>query len=701
LRGCIGCWGEGTSASGTVAFVIWQVRPYAAGVRPLVLPIAVTLVFLLHSPGCSQQPAEIAQGGETGAATPPPAAPSTLRRERPLPAYQGYGIDGERISISQLIGKRLLLFFFDPSVAEAGVVGRAVAGVATERAGHNFDIVGVATNGSRDTVRSFVRELGVEIPVLDDTSAGFADLLKIRAQAALLVVDASGYMVSGSTSFASEGENPSALVESRIREWLRLPREDVAAVSLLGERPEAPLFSTIRLDGGERFELASLRGRPVVLIFFLHSCPHCHHALRFFEEALAETPEKKRPVLVGVLAMTRTLGIRERLEEENLDFFPVLLDPDGSIRSAYGALAGVPVTFLIDTDGSIVSRTAGWRAEREPPLMRMRLAKLTGEEIPMLLHATGYSGNEFCNVCHESENETWQLTNHARAFDTLVRHGADRDSECVGCHVVGWEEPGGFSIADPAVHLENVGCETCHGRGGTHLSEKPPEALRVEPDYEAFCKTCHSPKHSLGFDYASFLPLVSHKTNLQLADLPLEERRSILEERRRPRQNLLPTSAEYTGSVSCRSCHEKEFATWSQQPHAAAVAKLEAPTETENPECLRCHTTAFGKPGGFPADGRPAEHPDLAVVGCESCHGPGSDHVEPEAPKIGNIIALGDKCDSCVILQICGSCHDEANDPGFEFELLRKIELQRHGTIEAGTGEPLESQPAIEKRDET
>jgi hypothetical protein len=31
------------------------------------------------------------------------------------------------------------------------------------------------------------------------------------------------------------------------------------------------------------------------------------------------------------------------------------------------------------------------------------------------------------------------------------------------------------------------------------------------------------------------------------------------------------------------------------------------------------------------------------------------------------------------VLQICGSCHDDANDPGFEFEVLDKIERQRHG----------------------
>jgi peroxiredoxin len=336
-------------------------------VRSLILPIAVALTFPFLVPGCSQQPGETAESEKTRAEAPQLAAPRTPRRERPLPAYEGYGIDGERISISELIGKRLLLFFFDPSERHAEMVGRAVAGVAAERGSHNFDIVGVAAKGSRDTVTSFVRELDIEIPVLHDTSAGFADLVNLRAPVALVVADARGYVITGTTSFISEGENPSGAVESLIREWLRLPQKSAAAISLLGERPEAPLFTATRLGGGERFELASLRGRPVVLIFFLDSCPHCHHALRFFEEALAQIPEERRPVLAGVLAMNRAIGVGERLAQDQLDFFPVLLDPDGSIRSAYGVEAGVPVTFLIDTDGSIVSRTEGWRGDREPP----------------------------------------------------------------------------------------------------------------------------------------------------------------------------------------------------------------------------------------------------------------------------------------------------------------------------------------------
>jgi hypothetical protein len=326
----------------------------------------------------------------------------------------------------------------------------------------------------------------------------------------------------------------------------------------------------------------------------------------------------------------------------------------------------------------VVTRIQGWREDRDPALMRMWLAKVAGQPVPMLLHSTGYSGSEVCGVCHERESDTWMLTTHAHAFDTLVRHGADANPECVSCHVVGFGQAGGYTISPPVPHLEDVGCENCHGRGGPHLSP----GFISNGDYQPACKTCHDAKHSLGFDYATFLPKVSHAAHADLASLPLEKRRELLAQLARPRSDLLPTSAAYVGSEACRPCHEKEYATWAESPHGKAIESLAAKDEANNEKCQVCHVTALGRAGGFPKGGKPAEHADLARVGCESCHGPGGDHVAGDAPRIGTIVSLGDKCDSCVILQICGSCHDEANDPGFEFAVEKKIEAQRHGTIQ-------------------
>ena len=603
------------------------------------------------------------------------------RQERPLPAFSGWTLDDQRLDISTRIGKRMVVYFFEPESAEVAPVSDAIARIAKLRGQYNFDVVGVAVGASRPKAKTYAADHGLDFPIIDDGSRRITQRFGLRSPGSVLGVDAEGYLIWGMVQFPAPGPDAINAVESQLRVALRLPDREEA---LPGDRPMAPQFTATVLDKTEKFDLASTRGKPLLLLFFLHTCPHCHEALEFMKKALAEMPEDKRPQLVGLELTGRSDAVRSALREDGLDFFPVLFDDAGKTQAAYGSFSGVPDLVMIDRDGRIAYRMQGWRPETDEPLLRMRLAKLAGAPVPMLLRAKGYSGSEACGVCHESQHETWQLTNHAHAFNTLVKHGSESDSECVSCHVVGFGQSGGFDLATRAHELENVGCESCHGRGGPHLT--PPTGAKG--DYQKACLVCHDTKHSLGFEYATFLPQISHAANAHILAMPRTERQKILEQRGAIRTDLLPTAARHVGSEACQSCHAKEYESWAAGPHAAAFKTLEVRKLAGDAKCQKCHTTGFGREGGFPPGSAASAHADLARVGCESCHGPGGDHVAAPNER-GKIVALGDKCDSCVILQICGSCHDAANDPGFEFEVKAKIDKIRHGTIEAGTGKPL------------
>jgi peroxiredoxin len=648
-------------------------------------------------------PATTTQAAAAADAAPaaPKAAPKHVRspNERPLPAFSGWTLDDQRFEVSKLLGQRLLIFFFNPEVKDAAVVAQTLQSIAALRAKHNFQIAGIAAGSTRARAAEFAKSHGFDFPIVDDSNAAISQKLGLRVPVALLGVDAEGYVTFGLGQFAVDEPGAADAIDEQIREALRLPKASEENEPAFGNQPPAPTFRAPQLSAKEDFDLAAQRGRPLILTFFLHTCPHCHELLGFLKEYLPTLPEGKRPLLVGLEISGRTESVREQLRADGFEFFPVVFDPDGKIRAAYGVFAGVPDTFLIDAEGRIVHRLRGWEPAQHEALLKMRIAKLAGGPVPMLLRTQGYSGNEVCGVCHELEHETWTYTKHATAFDTLVTHAADADPECIGCHVVGYGESGGFKSARETPELEHVGCESCHGRGGPHLS---PDFVK-EGSYQTACGSCHNPTHSLGFEYASFLPRVSHAANAAIAKLPPDQKRERLAALGAKRKDLLPTNAVYVGSQACRGCHAAEHATWSESPHAHAVDTLEAVRKQGNPDCLRCHTTGFGRPGGFPAKGQVAQNEDLASVGCESCHGPGGDHVAEGAARIGTIVSLGDKCDSCVILQICGACHDEANDPGFDFEVKEKIEKQRHGTIEPGTGKPkgktaLESPRGVEDR---
>ena len=639
----------------------------------LSVPRAAGLVGLLLVLCVGGLPTDAA--GASASTNPSNAKAANARDEPRLPSFEGRTLDGKLLSTTSFSGKRLVLLCFNPGVEQSAAYAEALVRLASERSRYNFEIAAVAMGLDPANARAFAAKLGLDFPIFDDSTGSIAVRLNLPSPLVLLATDAEGRVGLGMVAYEEQPAVPAAAVEARVREYLRLPGAGAAASGELDQRPKAPLFEAKRMGGGDRFRLSDLSGKPVVLVFFLPTCPHCQDALRFFKSELPPIPEKIRPVLVGVSMDSEPYEVEPTLKAKKLDFFPVLSDPDREIATAYGSFAGVPDIVLIDATGRIVYRRRGWSEERDPKLMRMHLARLAGTEVPMLLEPDGYSGSESCAVCHRAEAATWRFTDHSIAFDSLVTGGAEHDPKCVGCHVVGFGTPGGYSEAGRQQYLENVGCESCHGPGGGHLTARSKTAAaKATGDYRLVCERCHDAQHSLGFNYESFLPKISHSAIAALDDA---KRERLVAGRGRPR-DLLPTSSAIVGSSACKICHEREYAVWSRSAHARSVESLRKDRKDADAECLRCHVTGYGRPGGFPDKGPVRSHEDLARVGCESCHGPGAEHVK-DGKLLGSIVKLGDKCDSCVILQICGACHDDANDPGFRFNVSRAIDAQRHG----------------------
>ena len=597
--------------------------------------------------------------------------------ERPIPNFDGPTLAGTNLSMKSMLGDRVVLFFFDPSDPKSASVGRAVQALHEKGADNNFRVVGIGRGSSRSAISTFAQTNGFGFPVIDDSSGTIGRKLRLQVPLAILGVDADGYVTFGLSYFAAP-QDAEAATKDQLAAAMRVSFDEAGDGSLYAW-PEAPALGVVSMDDGQKLETASLRGRSAVVIFFLHTCPHCHKALEAIKGIFDGMPEDKRPALVAVSVQNAPTAVRKSMADLGLDFFTPYLDPNGDAADAWGVTGGVPVVNVVDAEGRIRHRSEGWNERRDGAMLRMQVARASGTRVPMILDPKGYSGNDVCGVCHEQEAATWTYTSHATAFDTLVTHEADRRKDCVGCHVVGYEEPGGYDFYRRPAHLENVGCESCHGRGGPHLSPTFVPMKDGARDYSAVCGTCHNETHSLGFEFETFHPRVSHT---RIASLSNAERAELVEGGG-PSRELLPTTADYVGSQACQSCHAKEFETWEASPHGHAVETLEKEGKAGEAECLQCHTTAYGKPGGFPEDAPVIHHPDLARVGCESCHGPGGDHVGDDARRVGTILSLGDKCDSCVILKVCGTCHDDANDPRFKFEVEERIDDQRHGTIES------------------
>ena len=117
-----------------------------------------------------------------------------------------------------------------------------------------------------------------------------------------------------------------------------------------------------------------------------------------------------------------------------------------------------------------------------------------------------YLGAEVCERCHTEEAQQWKTTSHSVAWQTLVDVKKDATPECIGCHVVGFNQAGGFQSASATPKLGNVQCENCHGMGTEH------DAFASAPHHitEQTCTTCHHGENDPEFNFEKKLPLIAH-----------------------------------------------------------------------------------------------------------------------------------------------------------------------------------------------
>ncbi|HEX4124813.1 MAG TPA: multiheme c-type cytochrome, partial [Tepidisphaeraceae bacterium] len=85
-----------------------------------------------------------------------------------------------------------------------------------------------------------------------------------------------------------------------------------------------------------------------------------------------------------------------------------------------------------------------------------------------------------------------------------------------------------------------------------------------------------------------------------------------------------PADYRIAGNASCTACHSADAMIWAHSLHAIAGDSLKPRHFDVDPDCLRCHTTGYGLPGGFVS---PRRTPQFYGVGCEDCHGPSQTHV--------------------------------------------------------------------------
>ncbi len=172
------------------------------------------------------------------------------------------------------------------------------------------------------------------------------------------------------------------------------------------------------------------------------------------------------------------------------------------------------VSDKIPEDAAIHQLAADYRAEiRRTKLDLDDSAKLGADMVPGVKAVGGFAGSGACLDCHASAAVAWRESHHARAFASLVRQEADADPNCLSCHTVGFGLPDGYRREFGGEKLTDVGCESCHGAGGRHVTERQrgiADGVKFRAIGAGDCQRCHQGEFSRPFDFDKFWPLIRH-----------------------------------------------------------------------------------------------------------------------------------------------------------------------------------------------
>jgi len=152
---------------------------------------------------------------------------------------------------------------------------------------------------------------------------------------------------------------------------------------------------------------------------------------------------------------------------------------------------------------------------------------------------------------------------------------------------------------------------------------------------------------------------------------------------------------KYIGAGKCKNCHQadekgNQYGKWEHTKHAEAwktlasdaAKKAGAERGVEDPqkapECLRCHVTAYGLDAKLIKKGFNIED----GVQCESCHGPGEEHMKArfKAAAAGDANAKPEpgEIDLNVTQEKCLECHNN-DSPSFKpFCYYKRLEEISH-----------------------
>jgi Cytochrome c554 and c-prime len=234
-------------------------------------------------------------------------------------------------------------------------------------------------------------------------------------------------------------------------------------------------------------------------------------ATQFFEFQLILGGDVKQPSQEP-LRTNRSLLLATTNQSRALGFLEARLEANGTLSEPKQQV--MLMADNIPQDRAIIAHAQAYRAEvRTAKLALDAPHRLRSDAVPGVRASAQFMGSESCASCHSADYAIWQKSGHAKAFEALLGRDSDADPNCISCHTIGFGTESGYQRSMTGKRMTQVGCESCHGPGSTHVAQRSQgnePTFHFRPLAAADCATCHHGEFSRPFEWDDFWKNIAH-----------------------------------------------------------------------------------------------------------------------------------------------------------------------------------------------
>jgi len=253
-------------------------------------------------------------------------------------------INGETISLSDFRGKPVMLIFWKINCAACQFQIPYTQAFYDEWSSDTIAVLTINVGDSISAVQDYITSREITYPVLLDQQGKVAQTYGLPGVPVTFLIDSEGIMKAYKIgAFQSQEEIEDSLTSVFPSLTLKPRTETGPEIGKL-----APDFTLHAIDN-QSMSLSKLRGKTVLLNFWLSTCDACIEELSYLQTA-SDNQTGKQVVILAINCGESSQTVKSIIDGMALTF-SMLLDPDGEVCTAYKR--GAPTTFLIDGNGII------------------------------------------------------------------------------------------------------------------------------------------------------------------------------------------------------------------------------------------------------------------------------------------------------------------------------------------------------------